>query len=209
MAMGLSLRDRSKSWLAAAGANRMSMTQDQETSHANPDREKGQALHVGFRDSAEGGSSADTSDPLLRPPRMHDRGLTIRMPQTSQADAFTAHHAQTPGWSSPWAPRLGDHRQGMDYWRTNGSGTEHDPRDSSASGLDAGTPWQRRRKLARAYLLNNVYVPLVNNSDICGEYLSHTQSSSSVSSTSLSPRLLLPSLFEYGSTRWYIIFAVS
>jgi hypothetical protein len=159
-----SLRDRSKSWLSPSSlANANAAT---NANASGPSREGISAdQEKTLTANGSGSGSADTDTPdgsdqaLHAPPRMHDRGLTIRMPQQADPEQqFTMHQARTPGWQSPWTPRLGTNGQRPDdYWRV-----EHDPTMGSTAGLESGSLWQRRRKLARAFLLNNVYVPLVS-----------------------------------------------
>jgi hypothetical protein len=121
----LSLRDRSRSWLGGG----LRRSEDLAGEKPGP-----------AEDGSAPASSEDSSMPL-RPPRMADRGLTIRMPSAvDPARAFTLHQAATPGWQSPWTPRERDAPRGSEHT------------------IDAPGPGTRA---ARAFLLNNVYVPLL------------------------------------------------
>ncbi|KAI0331934.1 hypothetical protein GY45DRAFT_1247797 [Cubamyces sp. BRFM 1775] len=77
--------------------------------------------------------------------------LHIDMPPTS--GPFTLAHNRTPGWDTPWTS---SHPGGMEDNHepyTNESGSHHDD--------EKLTPWQRRRKRLRAYMMYNIYVPLL------------------------------------------------
>ncbi|KAI0778517.1 hypothetical protein BD413DRAFT_465477 [Trametes elegans] len=86
-------------------------------------------------------------------PRTHPRSrLRIDMPPTASGP-FTLAHNRTPGWDTPWTS---SHPSGMD--------DHHDPQSfdvGSHHDEEKLTPWQRRRKRFRAYMMYNIYVPLL------------------------------------------------
>ncbi|KAI0361251.1 hypothetical protein OH77DRAFT_1516247 [Trametes cingulata] len=85
-------------------------------------------------------------------PRANPRGrLRIDMPPTNAP--FTLSHSRTPGWDTPWTS---SHPGGME--------TNQDPHGQEAGSHhddEKLTPWQRRRKRFRAYMMYNIYVPLL------------------------------------------------
>ncbi|KAI0673473.1 hypothetical protein C8Q78DRAFT_1119000 [Trametes maxima] len=97
------------------------------------------------RESEEEGSDSET-------PQANPRSrLRIDMPPTS--GPFTLQHSRTPGWDTPWTSS-----------HPGGIGEHHDPHmDEAGSHHDDEklTPWQRRRKRLRAYMMYNLYVPLL------------------------------------------------
>lgn len=86
-------------------------------------------------------------------------GLHIELPRTP-VRPFTLSHTQSPGWDTPWSARLP-----APVMRPNGNGDaynqlvmeEHQPKEEGKQ-----TPWQRRKKMLRGFLLTNSYVPLVS-----------------------------------------------
>ncbi|KAF8591889.1 hypothetical protein K439DRAFT_1325302, partial [Ramaria rubella] len=60
---------------------------------------------------------------------------------------FTLSHNKTPGWDSPWTPRIPE--------QAHANRTEN-------SGEGNSRPWRRRKKNLRSFLLHNNYVPLVS-----------------------------------------------
>ena len=92
-------------------------------------------------------SEPEGSDQGSRPNRSR---LRIDMPPTSAP--FTLAQNRTPGWDTPWtSAHPGDSRDRMSSFREQGS--QHDE--------EKQTTWQRRRKRLRAYMMYNLYVPLV------------------------------------------------
>ncbi|EIW64429.1 uncharacterized protein TRAVEDRAFT_158679 [Trametes versicolor FP-101664 SS1] len=98
-----------------------------------------------LRESDREGSESGT-------PQANPRSrLRIDMPPTS--GPFTLSHSRTPGWDTPWTS---SHPIGTDE--------SHDPHALDTGSLhddEKATPWQRRRKRFRAYMMYNVYVPLL------------------------------------------------
>ncbi|KAI0307764.1 hypothetical protein B0F90DRAFT_1807167 [Multifurca ochricompacta] len=93
------------------------------------------------------------------PSRTRDWGLRITMP-TPPAAPHTLAHSRTPGWDSPWAAKPFEsfsHRNIYEHLQ-NGESAEEPPPDSS---IASESWWPKVRKRARAYLLNNTYVPLL------------------------------------------------
>ncbi|KAI0639741.1 hypothetical protein C8Q77DRAFT_1082639 [Trametes polyzona] len=99
-----------------------------------------------LRESDREGSSESTA------PQANPRSrLRIDMPPTS--GPFTLAHNRTPGWDTPWTS---SHPSGMEGLRdpdAHDAGFHHDD--------EKLTPWQRRRKRLRAYMMYNLYVPLL------------------------------------------------
>jgi hypothetical protein len=120
------------------------------------------SLSAGFTRSREDHSPArggTTDQGRTTSPRARDRSLHITLPATP-AIPYTPGRNRTPGWDSPWTARPLEslsHRNIYEQLRNGETLQEHSP--------DAGTTndcwWPRARKRARAYLLNNTYVPLV------------------------------------------------
>ncbi|KAI1793889.1 hypothetical protein LXA43DRAFT_971547 [Ganoderma leucocontextum] len=88
------------------------------------------------------------------PPRMSNRSrLRIDMPPTIAAP-FTLAQNRTPGWETPWTSAH-PHTSGfMDAAVHSGERDLHHADEKLTS-------WQRRRKRLRAYMMYNVYVPLL------------------------------------------------
>jgi hypothetical protein len=96
--------------------------------------------------------------------RTLDRGFRIALP-TAPATPYTLPQSRTAGWDSPWAARPLDlesfpHRNIYEQLQNGESAEEQAVEDSTATN---GSWWPRARKRARAYLLNNTYVPLVKH----------------------------------------------
>jgi hypothetical protein len=79
---------------------------------------------------------------------------------------FTLSQNKTPGWESPWTPRIPDRALVNERdpeleaaQHANDAGVAKEP---SALHLDGLRPWQRRKKRLRNFLLHNAYVPLVS-----------------------------------------------
>ena len=85
-------------------------------------------------------------------PRLNNRSrLRIDMPPTNAP--FTLAQNRTPGWETPWTSAHPNNVSSMD-------GQMHQERGSDDDD-EKLTPWRRRRKRLRAYMMYNVYVPLV------------------------------------------------
>ncbi len=129
------------------------------------------------------------------PPRMSTRSrLRIDMPPTIAAP-FTLAQNRTPGWETPWTsahPNMSDSVDG--HMHPGGRDSHH--------GDEKQTSWQRRRKRLRAYMMYNVYVPLVRLCvNLISMFLSSSIRGSSFSgcATLSSQRLRLPSPSVSGS----------
>ncbi|RDB29197.1 hypothetical protein Hypma_015411 [Hypsizygus marmoreus] len=127
------LRDLSMSWLPTTASLR-------EASFSRRDREK----------------DAETAH--------HDSGmnrnwdLSISLPSPPAAP-YTLAHNVTPGWDSPWSPRVA--AQGPPGHNLDSSyGLEEHESRSDDSHKDLST-WQRRRRNFRTFILTNTYVPLL------------------------------------------------
>ncbi|KDQ63624.1 hypothetical protein JAAARDRAFT_385164 [Jaapia argillacea MUCL 33604] len=131
----MSLKDRSMSWLSPA----MALGRNLEE---GPSREKGKDPEVA--------SPTDKST------------LQIPLPQPPAAP-YTLSHNKTPGWSTPWSPKISDGILGQRNYTTIPNGGLGEP-DLDDYGLSTPhmSPWQRRRKKIRKFLLTNTYAPLVS-----------------------------------------------
>lgn len=91
-----------------------------------------------------------------RPSHVGDGGLPMMIPIPPPAP-YTLSHSRTPGWDSPWVARPLESLSHRNTYAQlhNGGSTEEQLPDGSVSW------WPRTRKRARAYLLNNTHVPLV------------------------------------------------
>ena len=95
--------------------------------------------------------------------RTLDRGFRLRLPTTPAAPYTLPQSRTTPGWDSPWAARSLEsfsHRNIYEQLQNGESAEEQPVEDSTTANVSW---WPRARKRARAYLLNNTYVPLVNH----------------------------------------------
>ncbi|KAG9222919.1 hypothetical protein PLEOSDRAFT_1088483 [Pleurotus ostreatus PC15] len=134
-----SIMDRSISWLPTSAAIR-----EAASSSLRKDRDKERNKE---RD-AEPESAQDPYTPVQK------WNPTITLPPTPTAP-FTAHHSKTPGWDSPWNERSPAGPSGIDHTYGLGASKEADDKNKYL------TPWQRRKKQIRRFILNNVYVPLL------------------------------------------------
>jgi hypothetical protein len=101
-------------------------------------------------------------DRSLEPSTSRTLDFRIALP-TTPATPYTLPQSRTPGWDSPWAARPLEsfsHRNIYEQLQ-NGESAEEQPIENSTT--TNGSWWPRARKRARAYLLNNTYVPLVKH----------------------------------------------
>jgi hypothetical protein len=203
--MGLSIRDRSMSWLT--GGARLSQDghalNPKSANMPSPVVEEDGRLgispgpSVNFHPSVTGGGGGGNGDGQSE---FRGRALTINLPsQPTPGAMFTMHQARTPGWQTPWTPRNANPTMQGEYWNVEmANGDMPDASQSDELARD-GNPWVRRRKRVRAFFLNNVYVPLVcpfsSPCHPCGsDVVTHTYSSSGSSISPSQPQhLLLPS----------------
>jgi hypothetical protein len=107
-----------------------------------------------------------TAGSLSRTPGSETRRLQLHLPPPNPS--FTRSHSKTPGWDSPWTPRISEHvhAPGTDAGREPDQGaTNNDAArttESSTLDMEALKPWHRRRRNLRGFLLNNIYVPLAS-----------------------------------------------
>lgn len=94
--------------------------------------------------------------------------LRIELPLPSPRIPFTLSQNKTPGWESPWTPRMPDRvipidrNPGLEEGQhANGNNTGR-TKESLTLDLDDLKPWQRRKKNIRNFLLHDTYVPLVS-----------------------------------------------
>ena len=130
------------------------------------------SLRAGFVRSREehsparlGGRNQEQASPSTSP-RPRDRSLRIVMP-TTPAVPYTLSQCRTPGWDSPWAVKPLEPLSRRNIYETLQNGDTPDDQSPSGGGYDANDSWwPRTRKRARAYLLNNTYVPLVKHASV-------------------------------------------
>lgn len=87
--------------------------------------------------------------------------LRLELPQTPM-DAFTLAQNQTPGWQSPWAPHPAQTR--APNMHELSSPVEPDRAYYASSQTDSEdhlSPWQRRHKAFRRFVLHNSATPLI------------------------------------------------
>lgn len=108
--------------------------------------------------------------------KRHSWGFHIPMPTPGGA-SLTLAQAQTPGWDTPWSPKVGPKRSRSIRDNASvqhlGQGSNLGLRNSSApfasaDALEDGsgrkrTKWYYRRKRIRSFVLTNNYVPLVSH----------------------------------------------
>ena len=174
-------------WLTGTMLRRSQDHQDPDLDEALPEEENSSTIH-GEEAQRESAGSVNASE-VGRGSRLNNRSrLRIDMPPPNTA--FTLAQNATPGWETPWTsahPNGTGHRFGS----SGGEGSQHDE--------EKLTTWQKSRKRLRAYMMYNIYVPLVRRhasswfSLICLIW----PCSCFVSATSCSPLLLLQSPYGY------------
>ncbi|KAI9457733.1 hypothetical protein F5148DRAFT_341572 [Russula earlei] len=116
---------------------------------------------AGFGRREDHSPALDEKSQELAHSRARDRSLRIALPATP-ATPYSLSHGRTPGWDSPWAASarpLDSLPRGDVYEQLqSGESPERQPHDE---GTVDESWWPRARKRARAYLLNNVYAPLL------------------------------------------------
>ncbi|KAI0800930.1 hypothetical protein C8Q74DRAFT_1190966 [Fomes fomentarius] len=130
-------RSMSIPWLTVSVLRRSNEQDDEEQ-----EQQASPTLHASEHEGSDGGV-----------PRPSNRSrLRIDMPPTNAP--FTLAQNRTPGWDTPWTSA-----------HPNGSGDRISSLREHASQHDEEkeklTPWQRRRKRLRAYIMYNLYVPLL------------------------------------------------
>ncbi|KAF8507142.1 hypothetical protein F5888DRAFT_73964 [Russula emetica] len=121
--------------------------------------ERRPTISLGFHHRADRSLESGDKSPEQATSRTLDRGFRIALP-TTPATPYTLPQSRTAGWDSPWAARPLEsfsHRNIYEQLQ-NGESAEEQPVEDSAAN---GSWWPRARKRARAYLLNNTYVPLL------------------------------------------------
>ncbi|KII93538.1 hypothetical protein PLICRDRAFT_35761 [Plicaturopsis crispa FD-325 SS-3] len=73
---------------------------------------------------------------------------------TLPPEPFTLSQSRTPGWDTPWQPRIAGNRDSEYNYIQAREGDD----DNASQHLPR---WKRRRKAIRAFILTNVYVPLL------------------------------------------------
>ncbi|KAF8501897.1 hypothetical protein JB92DRAFT_2975140 [Gautieria morchelliformis] len=105
-----------------------------------------------------------TAGSLSRTPGSESLRLELPLPLPTRS--LLQSYDKTPGWDSPWTPRIPErvHVTGRDAGREPDQGADNNDAapttDSSILDLEALNPWHRRKRNLRSFLLNNTYVPL-------------------------------------------------
>jgi hypothetical protein len=91
--------------------------------------------------------------------------LRLQLPLPPAAP-FTLSHTKTPGWDTPWTPRLPDHISNCESPELESGGIPGDSnpsrsKENLASKSQAKAKIPLRKKI-RSYVLHNNYVPLVS-----------------------------------------------
>lgn len=81
-------------------------------------------------------------------------GLHLDLPPQIVQSPNTLSQTRTPGWETPWSPRLPERTANWD----GDFEIELEDRDDN----EKLSRWQRRKKRIRVYMLTNTYVPLVS-----------------------------------------------
>ena len=147
----------------------------------------------------DGRTGAASVDELGGATRLNNRSrLRIDMPPPNAQ--FTLAQNITPGWETPWTSA-----------HPNGSGVRIGSSRDEASQHDEEklTPWQRRRKRLRAYMMYNVYVPLVRRRARRRVLHCCLMDPRSYSACAISSSQLLPSPSPSGSAFWRSAAALS
>ncbi|KAF8516208.1 hypothetical protein BU17DRAFT_93035 [Hysterangium stoloniferum] len=106
---------------------------------------------------------APSSD--LPPSGGSQRSLRLQLPLPQPKAPFTLSYTKTPGWNTPWTPRIpGDSPlnpapSGVDM--EIGLPTETGKETTSPEGGHL-SPWGKKKRKLRSYILHNNYVPLVS-----------------------------------------------
>ena len=117
---------------------------------AVPDLDVEEASPTTIRGVESSNELGELEDGYGRGSKLNNRSrLRIDMPPPDIS--FTLAQNATPGWETPWTSA-----------HPNGSGRIGSSRDDgSHHDEEKLTPWQKRRKRFRAYMMYNLYVPLV------------------------------------------------
>ncbi|KAL4268148.1 Regulator of phospholipase D Srf1 [Pleurotus pulmonarius] len=91
----------------------------------------------------------------IRKDRDKERAKERDVEPESAHDPYTPVQNKTPGWDSPWNERSPAGPSGIDHTYGLSANKEADDKNKYL------TPWQRRKKQIRRFILNNVYVPLL------------------------------------------------
>ena len=81
-------------------------------------------------------------------------GLHLDLPPNHIQSPNTVAQTRTPGWETPWSPRLPEHTANWDVDLEDVLEERDDNEKLSR--------WVRRKKRIRVYMLTNTYVPLVS-----------------------------------------------
>lgn len=125
--------------------------------------ERRPTISLGFHHRDDRSLEPGNRSPEQATARTLDRGFRMALPTTPAAPytPYTLPQSRTPGWDSPWAARPLEsfsHRNIYEQLQNGESAEEQPVEDPTATN---GSWWPRARKRARAYLLNNTYVPLL------------------------------------------------
>lgn len=123
--------------------------------------ERRPTINFGFHHRDDRSLASGDRSPEQAFSRTLDRGFRIALPTTPVAP-YTLPQSRTPTWDSPWAARPPESFSRWNIYEQlqNGESAEEQPVEDLTSN---GSWWPKARKRARAYLLNNTYVPLVKH----------------------------------------------
>jgi len=124
--------------------------------------ERRPTISLGFHHRDDRSLEPGDRSPEQTTSRTLDRGFRIALP-TTPATPYTLPQSRAAGWDSPWAARPLEsfsHRNIYEQLQNGESAEEQPVEDSTTTNVNW---WPRARKRARAYLLNNTYVPLVKH----------------------------------------------
>lgn len=94
------------------------------------------------------------------PHQPKDWDLRISLPPPTQ-HPFTISHNRTPGWDSPWTPRVPHSLYRPPSHPLLGDGA-FGRKDTDDDDHEHGSIWRKRKRRFRAFILSNPYVPLVS-----------------------------------------------
>ncbi|KAI0080247.1 hypothetical protein K474DRAFT_1590015, partial [Panus rudis PR-1116 ss-1] len=118
------------------------------------------ASSISRRPNEDGSAKGKDPESLSRipeaPSRANTSGMHLDLPAPDPV--ITLAQNKTPGWDTPWSPRPPNDL--ISRHAPNGN-AEHGSSQHSDNEKEMLSPWQRRRKRFRVYILTNVYVPLL------------------------------------------------
>ena len=114
-----------------------------------------------FSANSESEVAACPSPRTSRPENLHLEQIPFPSPRIPATLSFN----KTPGWDSPWTPRIPQrvHADDRDLRQEKGQRTNINDVERTEESLTADLDsWDKRRKKLRSFLLNNTFFPLVS-----------------------------------------------